>query len=189
MSNDDVAAVHYVCTYKDSLPILEAQSEFYLRTCGCRARHPENHADSNCCLWFNAGESSDEFGPAKRITRDAAAAMVEHARETGLIIRPFRDFKNLTDAIGICFCCTCCCSYFNDVGQEACDKGACIEQTDAQLCNVCGLCVDACHFNARILEDDVLQISKGQCYGCGLCADACPTDAIRMVGRTSGASE
>ncbi len=182
MTDNTGTAQHYVCTYEEARRLLAAQTAFYLRTCGCRERHPGNHADNNCCLWFTSAYP-DIHGPSEEISPEAVRLLVERARETGWIVRPFRDFDTLTEVIGICFCCTCCCSYFNDIPREACDKGACIEQTELSKCTACGLCVAACHFAARAVPQGQLQLDRTRCFGCGLCVESCPTGAIGMVAR------
>ncbi|HEY3416462.1 MAG TPA: 4Fe-4S dicluster domain-containing protein [Armatimonadota bacterium] len=178
----DTNAVHYVCTYEEARALLAAQREFNVRTCGCRTKHPGAHADNDCCLWFTDA-NPEVNGQGRPITAEAAATLLERARTTGLIIRPFRDFETQTETIGICSCCGCCCSYFHDTPREECDKGACIEQTAADACTLCGLCVSACLFQARAIIDGALQINGDNCFGCGICADTCPTNAVRMIRR------
>ena len=67
MSNDNTAAIHYVCTYDEGKSLLAAQQEFSLRTCGCRARNPLQHADNNCCLWFTT-DYQEEQAYSEQIT-------------------------------------------------------------------------------------------------------------------------
>lgn len=53
---------------------------------------------------------------------------------------------------------------------------------DENLCTECGICEEACRFNA-ITDSRVDPIS---CEGCGVCEYVCPEDAIQMVERQSG---
>jgi len=48
-----------------------------------------------------------------------------------------------------------------------------------RLCSFCGLCVEACPFEARVMDYDerVAQVDYALCQGCGLCAVACPNKA------------
>jgi len=181
MSDNDATAIHYVCTLAEGAALLAQQQEFYLRTCGCRARHAGNHEDNNRCLWFSTNYLED-YAFSERISADAATSLLQAASDEGLVIRPFRDFQQRTDVAGICLCCACCCSYFHDTPREACDKGALIESTREDLCTDCGLCVPTCRFGARTLEE-TLTIDRDHCYGCGLCEGACPTGAIAMGNR------
>jgi heterodisulfide reductase subunit A len=48
-----------------------------------------------------------------------------------------------------------------------------------RLCSFCGLCVEACPFEARVMNDDtrVADVDYALCQGCGLCAMVCPNKA------------
>jgi heterodisulfide reductase subunit A len=53
---------------------------------------------------------------------------------------------------------------------------------DPRLCSFCGLCVDACPFQARIMNYDtrVADVDYALCQGCGVCAVVCPNKATRQ---------
>ena len=117
----------------------------------------------------------------RRIDRGAAESILETARTSGLVARPFRDEPR--QAIeGICFCCDDCCWYFRRP-EERCDKGALIERTRMEGCTHCGLCVAPCHFHARSMGAGALVVERALCYGCGLCVVACPEGCVEMVQR------
>jgi heterodisulfide reductase subunit A len=48
-----------------------------------------------------------------------------------------------------------------------------------RLCSFCGLCVEACPFQARQMNDDtrVADVDYALCQGCGVCAMVCPNKA------------
>ncbi len=50
---------------------------------------------------------------------------------------------------------------------------------NARLCSFCGLCVEACPFGARLMNDDsrVADVDYALCQGCGVCAMVCPNKA------------
>ncbi|MCW7079369.1 MAG: 4Fe-4S binding protein, partial [Canidatus Methanoxibalbensis ujae] len=50
---------------------------------------------------------------------------------------------------------------------------------DSEKCISCGLCVEACPFNAISLKEK--RIEKVLCKGCGACAAICPTGAIKQL--------
>jgi heterodisulfide reductase subunit A len=48
-----------------------------------------------------------------------------------------------------------------------------------RLCSFCGLCVEACPYEARVMNYDtrVADVDYGLCQGCGVCAMVCPNKA------------
>jgi heterodisulfide reductase subunit A len=48
-----------------------------------------------------------------------------------------------------------------------------------RLCSFCGLCVEACPFEARVMNYDtrVADVDYALCQGCGVCAMVCPNKA------------
>ena len=49
---------------------------------------------------------------------------------------------------------------------------------DEQLCNGCGECAQACHFNAIAVVKDKVLIFNELCHACGVCAYVCPEKAL-----------
>ena len=51
-----------------------------------------------------------------------------------------------------------------------------------RLCSLCGLCVEACPYSARVLdyEERVAQVLTDLCQGCGVCAMVCPNKATQQ---------
>jgi heterodisulfide reductase subunit A len=48
-----------------------------------------------------------------------------------------------------------------------------------RLCSFCGLCVEACPYQARVMNYDtrVADVDYAYCQGCGVCAMVCPNKA------------
>jgi len=48
-----------------------------------------------------------------------------------------------------------------------------------RLCSFCGLCVEACPYQARVLNEEtrVADVDYALCQGCGVCAVVCPNKA------------
>jgi len=57
-----------------------------------------------------------------------------------------------------------------------------VAHIDSEACNECGLCADACRFEA--IHD--FQVDPLACEGCGLCARVCPLDAVSMRDTLAG---
>ncbi len=51
-----------------------------------------------------------------------------------------------------------------------------------RLCSFCGLCVEACPYDARVMDYDerVAQVLTDLCQGCGVCAMVCPNKATQQ---------
>jgi len=55
-----------------------------------------------------------------------------------------------------------------------------------EKCEGCGLCIDACRFDAFVREDGRYCVDAAACEGCCLCALVCPNEAIRMREKERG---
>ena len=64
-----------------------------------------------------------------------------------------------------------------------------LESTDTvvtvnpRLCSFCGLCVEACPYEARYLDydDRLAKVKEVLCKGCGVCAMVCPNKATSQA--------
>lgn len=59
---------------------------------------------------------------------------------------------------------------------------------DEEVCIGCGLCVKACSYGARYIDEDtgVAGVTEVLCQGCGACVVACPSGASRQKGFEKG---
>ena len=57
-----------------------------------------------------------------------------------------------------------------------------------RLCSGCGLCVEACPYDAREInpENNIAIVHYDLCHGCGACAAVCPNGATQQVGFGTG---
>jgi heterodisulfide reductase subunit A len=62
-----------------------------------------------------------------------------------------------------------------------------VAQVNARLCSACGLCVEACPYDARVMEpgDTYAQVLATVCQGCGVCVAICPNKASQQTGFTA----
>jgi heterodisulfide reductase subunit A len=53
-----------------------------------------------------------------------------------------------------------------------------------RFCSCCGICVDVCPFNARVLDEEnkVAKVIESACEACGACVMACPNGAAQQYG-------
>lgn len=64
---------------------------------------------------------------------------------------------------------------------------------DPKRCDGCGICAEACHFDALLLDgppNDVIdatwRVDPYACEGCGLCVAVCPRDAVALRDTVTG---
>ncbi len=64
-----------------------------------------------------------------------------------------------------------------------------IPQVDEKLCSLCGLCAEACEFNALAVISEKVMVFADLCHGCGTCSFVCPEKAISETGKVIGRLE
>ena len=181
MSEQEVL-FHFVATHTEAEKLINDRTEFWIANCGCRESGEScirSRIDVCLCFTENNAGSGTEF---HKVSKEFVMGVMNEAKDKRLVARPFRDEEDMSRIGGICFCCDDCCAYFNNE-EDKCDKGSFIEETDLAVCTHCGLCVEACYFDARQMNDSQLLVSSENCYGCGLCVETCPESCIRMIKR------
>jgi len=120
---------------------------------------------------------------AKKISVDEALKVLDLAEASGLVVSPMNSQK----LAAICCCCTCCCPNlkFAKLAPRPADLVTSYYQAaiDADLCTLCGECIERCQMNAIREGEQSSEVVDGRCIGCGLCVSVCPTDAISMVAK------
>ncbi len=128
-----------------------------------------------------------KYNPMK-ITQEEALDLVTRLRETGHITQAF--FKvatgGRTGVICNCHPDTCMSLYGTSVLQklskdlsQTAESGYSVKH-DPDRCDLCGTCVDTCHFDAIEITDRVRSYDKDKCWGCELCVERCPNNAISL---------
>ena len=69
------------------------------------------------------------------------------------------------------------------LSREALESTGAVAVVDERRCTGCGLCVSACAYEARRLDEEsrVALVEEVLCQGCGACAAACPSGATRQL--------
>jgi len=72
----------------------------------------------------------------------------------------------------------------NVLAKERLESGRVVSEVNTRKCSGCGLCVAACPYNARWLDEEnkVAVVEAALCQGCGNCVAACPNSAAKLRG-------
>lgn len=170
----------------------------------CYCRHKMLHVGRACdaplgnCLTFNtAAASLTRHGFARRIDAAEALDVVQAAQDHGLA--QFGDNVRKNVAF-VCNCCGCCCEAMLAAKRfgflHPVHTTNFVAAIDAEKCNGCGRCVDACPVAALRVEPDPATegaargparkhgvLDAGACLGCGVCVKSCARKALRLAAR------
>lgn len=166
--------------------VLSGSPDVAVYECPCRSarEHPCQPTDVCMIVGQPFVDFLVEHNPhtARKITRDEALAILraEHAR--GHVHAAYFKDVMLNRFYAICNCCACCCG-----GLEAMRRGVpmvassgYVAQVDADQCQACGTCEQACPFDA-IRVNGTAHVVWESCMGCGVCAGQCPEGAIVLL--------
>ena len=73
--------------------------------------------------------------------------------------------------------------------KERLSVGIPVPQVDDSKCTYCGMCAEACEYNAIVVVKERVLVFPELCHGCGGCSYVCPADAIKEVEREIGVIE
>jgi electron transport complex protein RnfB len=181
---ETVNAQQTVLAYEEVVGYVERANYVSVQDCACRASKGACDAPLDVCLAFDYGAKYlIERGMGRLIDRDEALAVLDRARQAGLVHMT----SNTLDRVEfVCNCCPCCCTLLGTVtrlGGAAANIASNFHATaDIEACLACGLCVDPCPVGAIVVEE-VVEINLERCIGCGLCVTQCPEGALALVHR------
>jgi len=172
--------------------ILQNPESIALGECACRAATEDSclpEGQKDVCLFVGdphasfIGEFNENF---RKISQDQAVAVIEEAHEKNFVHCAYFKKDVGRRFVAICNCCACCCQgmkawnlfggaipvlapsgYLSEIGED---------------CNDCGLCAEACGFDAIKLDEDTdhYTVDKDKCMGCAVCEDVCPVEAVSL---------
>jgi Fe-S-cluster-containing hydrogenase component 2 len=165
--------------------VLQSPLNITLYECACRHARADGCKPTDVCLTI--GGSSDDFlldhnpQSARRITQAEALDLLRAEHERGHLHSAW--FKDILGdrLFAICNCCKCCCG-----GIEAMTKygagnmvsSGYVAAIDESNCTVCGVCVEACPFDALSMATGMTIVTREKCMGCGVCESQCRFEAI-----------
>ncbi|WP_321393251.1 4Fe-4S binding protein [uncultured Desulfuromusa sp.] len=190
---DKIPVSSTVTSYENAREIINNAGYGAVGLCYCR--HKKHHLGEDCqkgapmediCISLGTGAKFlVRRGFAKEQTPEQLLEILDRARALNL--------THITDNIRqkpsfICNCCSCCCELLAGVQAGYTDgiaKAPFILQIDENLCNSCGLCVQACNVAALevVAAKQPVRLQKQVCLGCGACISVCKQKALSMVAR------
>ncbi len=179
-----VDARQTVLAYEEVVGYIERARYISVQDCACRVSKRACDAPLDVCLALDYGAKFlAERGMGRLIGREEALAVLERARQAGLVHMT----SNTLDRVEfICNCCPCCCGLLGTVtrlGGAAANIASNFRAVvDADSCLACGLCADNCPVQA-IAVDEVAGVDPARCIGCGICVTRCPEGALTLVRR------
>ena len=168
--------------------VLNASPKITAFECGCRHARPNPCLPTQVCLFI--GEPFADFmlehhpTESRRLTQTEALELLEAEHSRGHLHSAWFKDAMMDRFYCICNCCKCCCGGIENMvkyGQPMMASSGYVAQSDTELCQACGNCIDVCPFNALSLNNDHILINWEKCMGCGVCIDKCPNNALKLV--------
>jgi Pyruvate/2-oxoacid:ferredoxin oxidoreductase delta subunit len=184
----EIKAEHKVLNLDKAISYLDKAKNIYKLDCICRTMLGKCDSPLDTCIGWDSIKpliDSDIYKNqnAREITKEEAIETLKKSSKAGLVHMAYAMMDDQVNRI--CSCCSCCCAVFSSVLKYKMFPGLIISDstttTDDNLCDNCGACIERCHFKARSIEGNKLEVHKDICFGCGLCVPSCSKEAISLV--------
>ena len=189
--NETVRNDMEVRPYESAADIVRSAKSWGVVDCLCRTQqallgNPCEHPLDVCMVLSPYEGVLDGSPDVRSLTLDEALATLRRAAEAGLVHSVSNHEQELSYLWYICNCCTCSCGILRGMSElgvaNVVARSAFVNTVDEALCVACGLCVDACQFDA-LAVDDTARVDRVRCVGCGVCVLVCPEEAMVLVRR------
>jgi Na+-translocating ferredoxin:NAD+ oxidoreductase subunit B len=180
-----------IAPYESATALVEANAAWGVIDCVCRKQKALigeacGHPLDVCLSMSTRPGAFDGRSGVKALTRDEALDTLHRCAEAGLVHTVSNNQEGVTY---ICNCCTCSCGILRGIAElgmaNAVARSAFVNAVDDDLCLGCGLCEDACQFEALEVGEKAI-VNAFRCLGCGVCVLACPEGALALVRRPEG---
>jgi len=155
--------------------------------CPCRAEMENPCLPLDVCLIvgepFAAFVRDHHPQQSRAISQDEAVEILRAEHERGHVHHAFFKDAMLGRFYAICNCCSCCCGAMqaNRNGTPMLASSGFVVRRTSATCVGCGLCAEACPFDALSMEDGTLQIDEAVCMGCSVCVSKCAHGVLKLV--------
>lgn len=178
--------------YDDVRKLVEdAPGPFSVANCICRQM--KDMREQGCrysdiretCLQIGPDHARQyiEMGVGREITREEAFSVLDRAQEAGFILQP----ENSVRPENICCCCGDCCGPLSAAKKAPRPADLYtsnyIVTVNPELCAGCGVCIERCQMDARVIVDGKSVVDQDRCIGCGNCAVTCRAGASILTRR------
>ncbi len=168
--------------------LLKTPLEIAVYECGCRHARRDHCEPTQVCLVI--GQPFVDFvlehnpRSSRKITKEEALEILREEHERGHLHSAWFKDACLDRFYSICNCCKCCCGGIEAMvkyGTPMMASSGYVAFVDKEACRACGVCVEACPFEALFLEENRVSLIWERCMGCGVCVARCKFDAISLV--------
>jgi Pyruvate/2-oxoacid:ferredoxin oxidoreductase delta subunit len=167
--------------------VLDGPPDIAVIDCACRKARENPCEPLDVCMIVGqpfVDFMLDHNTSARRLTTEDAVQMLTEVHARGHIHSAWFKDVMLGRMYAICNCCTCCCGgleMMSKYGTMMVAPSGYLSQVDAVGCTGCGICADACPFDALTMDGALPAVNWGACMGCSVCEGQCPETAISMV--------
>ena len=167
--------------------VMKGPPEVVAYECACRHSRPHHCEPTQVCMIV--GQPFVDFilehhpDSSRKLTKEEAVTLLKEEHERGHLHSAWFKDACLNRFYCICNCCKCCCGGIEAMvkyGSPMMASSGYVVKIDEQRCSSCGTCVEACPFNA-LLIDNISTLNWEKCMGCGVCTSQCPSEAITLI--------
>jgi heterodisulfide reductase subunit A2 len=136
-------------------------------------------ADNSVASLFNLPKGRDKFFNEIHMKLRPVETVIDGITICGACQGP----KNIMESVNSAL--SAAAKSFSYVSKGELELEPIIAKIDKDLCTWCGICAEACPFDAiKMVKDekkDIAAIKNSVCKGCGMCLPVCPADAINLI--------